>query len=263
LLLALVDRGFLVRHESSITYSLGPACLRVGDAARGAAPLVALAEREARALAAQTGLSAGVEARAGNSTSILSSTPAAGMFAASLRPGQGVPLVAPFGAVFFAWADDDEVERWQSACQPPLTAAERLRMVAALQAIRVRGYSIGAAPDDEILDVITTLSERPPGASSPERRQLDATMREMASVEYLIPETVPDRPMRVSQMSAPIFDDQPGGSEVNLAIMLLGPPQRLEPSAIGQLGDLLLAAADRVSRTTTFSSAPSVVKGQL
>jgi DNA-binding IclR family transcriptional regulator len=74
---------------------------------------------------------------------------------------------------------------------------------------------------------------------------------------------MPDRPMRISQMSAPIFEDHPGSSEVNLAIMLLGPPQRLEPSAITQLGDLILAAADRVSRTTTFISAPSAVKGQL
>jgi DNA-binding IclR family transcriptional regulator len=136
-------------------------------------------------------------------------------------------------------------------------------MVAALQVIRARGYSIGAAPDDEILGVLTTLSERPPGASSPERRELDANMREMASVEYLVPETLPDRPMRISQMSVPIFDDQPGSSGVDLAIMLLGPPQRLEPSAIGQLGDLLLAAAGRVSRTTTFATTPYAVKGQL
>jgi DNA-binding IclR family transcriptional regulator len=263
LLLALVDRGFLVRHQPSITYSLGPACLRVGNAAREAAPLAILAEPEARALAEQTGLSVGVVARAGNGTSIVSSTPAASMFAVSLRPGRGAPLMAPFGAVFFAWADDDEVERWQSACQPPLTAAERMRMVAALQAIRVRGYSIGAAPDDEIAGALSTLSEHPPGTSSPERRQIDAHMREMASLEYLVPETLPDRPMRISQMSAPIFDDHPGSSEVNLAIMLLGPPQRLEPAAIGQLGDLILAAANRISRTTTFSSVPSAVKGQL
>jgi DNA-binding IclR family transcriptional regulator len=259
LLLALVDRGFLVRHESTITYSLGPACLRVGNAARGAAPLVTLAEPEARALAAQTGLSVGVMARTGNVTTIVSSTPAADFFTASLRPGQGVPLVAPFGAVFYAWADDDAVERWQLACQPPLSAAERLRVVAALQAIRSRGYSIGIALEDMAV-ALTPLSEQQPGASTQRRRELDAHMRRMASVEYLVPDPIPDQPLRIAQMSAPIFDDRGG---VDVAIMVLGPPQRMEPAAVSELGDLLLAAADRISRTSAFPSAPFAVKGQL
>jgi DNA-binding IclR family transcriptional regulator len=254
LLLALVDRGFLVRHEPSITYSLGPACLRVGNAAVGAAPLVTLAEPEARALAERTGLSVGVAARTGSVTTIMSSTPAADFFTASLRPGQGVPLIAPFGAVFYAWAEDETVDRWQSACQPPLSAAERLRVIAGLQAIRTRGYSIGVAPEDMAV-ALTPLSEHQPGASSAQRKELDAHMRQLASVEYLVPDPLPEQPLRISQMTAPIFDDR---GIVDVAIMLLGPPQRMEPSAVSELGDLLTAAAGRVTHAATT---PAVAKG--
>src|SRR5579863_4062732 len=52
-LLALADRGFVVRREEDLRYELGPACIPVGDAARGAVPIdreLALeAERLARA----------------------------------------------------------------------------------------------------------------------------------------------------------------------------------------------------------------------
>ena len=55
-LVALLDAGLLLRHEPSLTYVLGPACLTIGDAARNASPVLAAAEPEMWALRDLTGL---------------------------------------------------------------------------------------------------------------------------------------------------------------------------------------------------------------
>jgi DNA-binding IclR family transcriptional regulator len=151
-----------------------------------------------------------------------------------------VPLVPPFGAVFIAWDGERAAERWLDRAVTRLSARERRRYRSALAAARLRGYSItianAAAPDlARLLDALVDDPRAEQGL-----RHRDELIRELVHTEFLPSDVEPDRPLRVSQMSAPVFDSS---GRVAAAIMVLGPDYDLDTTAVTALGEPLLAAA--------------------
>ena len=126
-LLALCDRGFVVRHEADISYSLGPACVRLGEAAALASPALAAATEGVARVAAATGLGRGRHRADRRRGEVAETIEGVDPFGPAVAAGLAVPLVAPFGAVFVAWADDDVLAAWFDRCDPPLTRTERQR----------------------------------------------------------------------------------------------------------------------------------------
>lgn len=238
-LLALCERGFAVRHDPAVAYTLGPACVRIGEAAARALPAVDIAADAIAGLAGTTGFPAGVVVRAGDTIQIAHATEGADPFGPGLVLGQSVPLVAPFGAVFAAY-DRATSEDWLGRCDPPLDAAERARYTSALDAIRARGWAVSVRPEErpDLTEMLTGPITKPPA-------ERDLAARALAHTEYLATAVEPGHSYRITQMSAPIFD---AGGSVTLALIVLGPTYDLRAEEIDALGGRLSETARTVTR---------------
>ena len=235
-LLALAERGLVDRREPDLRYSLGPACIGLGDAARAAGSLLARVTPVAEALARDTLTCVALSTIDGDEQRVERVFDHGPAFGLRARPGEAVPFMAPFAAVLVAWAPPDVVDEWLDGAGV-LTARERDRYLAALAAVRDRGYSIAVAnvrPD--LHDILERLVDRP---DADDLRERDAVIREITRSEYL-PIELADAPQRVNQMSAPVFDSS--GAAV-IQIMILGPTYDLTRSEIDTLGKRLLAAS--------------------
>ena len=76
------------------------------------------------------------------------------------------------------------------------------------------------------------------------RRARDELIREMQHSEYLAGDVENDGSIRLTQMSAPVFDRS--GRTV-AAVMLLGPEYDITTTELRALGDQLVAAAARAT----------------
>lgn len=238
-LLALCERGFAARHDPAVAYTLGPACVRVGEAAARALPAVDIAADGVGALAQATGFAVGVVVRAGETIQIAHAVDGVDPFGPGFVVGQSVPLAAPFGAVFAAW-DAATRDEWLSRCDPPLDDDQRGRYLAALDAIRRRGWAVSVRPEQrpDLTEMLTATSSTPP-----HDRELAA--RALAHTEYLATELDPALMHRITQMSAPVFDRS---GAATLALIVLGPTYDLRADEVDALGGRLAETARTVTR---------------
>lgn len=248
-LLALAERGLVDRREPDLRYSLGPACAVLGDAARAAGALFHRVGPLAEALARETGSCVALSATDGIELRVEHVYDHGPAFGLRTRAGEAVPLAAPFGAVFVAWAPGSAVEQWLDR-RPALGEEERAHYRRALAAVRERGYSITVADlRPELAEVFEQRVDEPDDADVVAAR--DLAIRELPHREYLPAELDLAEPRRVNQVSAPVFDRT---GRVAIGIMVLGPNYDLGPAEIEVLGEHVLAvsreATDRIGGAT-------------
>jgi DNA-binding IclR family transcriptional regulator len=243
ILLALADRG-LVHRSPDLRYSLGTACCTLGDAAHAArAELVAL-EPIAEDLARATSSCVVISSCDGRTTRVermIDHVPGISMRA---RVGESVPLTPPFGAVFVAWSEET-IEEWLNRAGTALPETERAHARAALASVRRRGYVLST--DIVRPDLVNLLVELAGGSPDPSQLEVrDALIRDLAPTRYLPIEIPSDRPQRVAQITAPVFD---AAHAVPFSLMILGPGYDLKPEEITAYGsELLRAAAEATKR---------------
>lgn len=243
-LLALLARGWVSRSDGDLRWSIGPGCIAIGEAARAARSVVADVAPVAERLARATHSCVAVLTRDADELSVAEVFDRGPAFGMRTYAGETIPLVPPFGAVFIAWEDDPGIERWLGRAVLELGTRERRRYRAALEGVRERGYSVTVATpvSPELSDVLEAMVGAP---SAPQRlRRRDQLIRELAKTEYLASAVDSARPLRMSQMSAPVFDRD---GRVASAIMLLGPDHEISAAEIESLGARLL----RASRSAT------------
>jgi DNA-binding IclR family transcriptional regulator len=244
-LLSLGDAGFVVRRDDDLRYALGSACIAIGSAARTANGVMDAAAAEAEQLARQTSSFVALATRDGDDVRVADVFDHGPPFGIRAHAGQSIPNVPPFGAVFTAWDTDDAVQRWLD--HPDLAATDDrvAHYRAALAAVRDRGFSVTTATPrrDGLVAALETLSVRPDADDA--RRTRDEVMREMVQSEYLPAGLADDVTLRVSQLSAPVFDR---AGRVATAIMMLGPNYDVTNTEITLLGEVLVAAATRATR---------------
>jgi DNA-binding IclR family transcriptional regulator len=237
-LLALAERGLVVRREPDLRYAIGPACIAIGDAARASLSVLAEAAPIAEDLARSTHLCVALASRSGADIRVVDVFDRGPAFGHKTRIGEAVPLVPPFGAVFVAW-DAEGVEGWLDRAPEGLSERERRRYRSALQAIRTRGYSITTAsrPTSDLAELLDELVDGPAGEQRLRRRE--QLIRAVAHTEYLPVELGSDG-LQLSQLSAPVFDPLGG---VAAAIMVLGPNYEMTSEEVASLGERLMLAA--------------------
>ena len=250
LLLGLAERGF-VRRDAALRYELGQAGIVLGDAARAANPTLRAAGVHAEALARSQSYVVAVTIRDGTQTRVASVYDFGPPFGIRPRSGDAIALVPPFGATFVAWEDAAQVQSWLQRADPPLTPAEIIRYHEALAAVRRRGYSITVSPGRQP-ELATALEHLIGDQPAGDRRQVrDAAIRVVTHSEYLASELDPQGSIRLTQLSAPVFqpaDGADGGAgEVGASVMLLGPSHDLSVREINALGEKVLAAATRAT----------------
>jgi DNA-binding IclR family transcriptional regulator len=232
LLAVLSEAGYLERHSRHRTYRLGPALVAIGNAALAANPAVESATEEAETLARDLGLEVAVTVPAGATILFAARAGDHQPHGAPLHVGHGVPLAAPLGAVFVAWDDDAERERWLARAPRPLSGAERAHQRAVLDAVRARGFSIGL--DD---DARRALGDSLVGGSATRVNELVA---ELANTEYQLTRLDSSRRYDVSMVAAPVFGID---GRVVAALTVTGLAPGIDARALSDTGDRVRGAA--------------------
>ncbi len=220
-LAVLDDSGFVVRDPIHRTYILGPALAAVGFATMEQHPAIDAAVEQADVLSTELNRTILVAARAGRDAIFVARRGPAGPGEIPGYPGDKVPLKAPIGAVFVAWATDGGIEQWLERAAAGPAAAIHYRGV--LGEIRSRGYAVplramtgdGTGEPDEWLDVLDGLAS--------------------------------DHLVSVRTIAAPIFD---AVGRVQLALSITGGEEPMTALEVHRLGQRLRRTTDAVTKRT-------------
>lgn len=244
ILQALAAHRLLTRRDGDLHYELGPGSIALGDAARIANPGLRAAKVEAKRLARAIGGCIAVCVRDSDTARVAEVFDFGPIFALRASAGQVIPLAPPFGAVFVAWAND-EAERWIERADATLERNERDRYRQALDAVRRRGYSVSVVSSgrSQLATDIETLASQP--ASDEAHRVRDELIREMLHSDYLAVDLDFESDVRVSQISAPVFDHR---GHVAASLLVPGPDREITPGELRALADRLVGAANLATR---------------
>jgi DNA-binding IclR family transcriptional regulator len=243
-LAVLSDVGFTVRDPAHRTYVLGPALAATGFAALQQHPAIEAAIQQAELLAGDLDAEVGVSAIAGRDVVLLARRGPEPRTSGVGYPGDRSPMLAPFGAVFMAWADEAEIGAWleRAALSPPV--ADHYREV--LADIRARGFSvplraIGHTP--AVAEAIARLRDEPTAPDA--ERYLAEALRESDEMLLSFEGLSPSDEVEFTTVAAPIFD--PIG-RVLLSLSITGPDHAVSIDRILELGRRLVQSAGIATR---------------
>jgi DNA-binding IclR family transcriptional regulator len=243
-LAVLCDAGFLLRDPVHRTYVLGPALAVTGFAALEQHPAVEAAIEQAELLAGELGGEIGVTAIAGRDVIFVARRGGPGPLAASIGyPGDRSPLLAPIGAIFMAWADDDAIDDWLARAELPARVADSYRAI--LAEIRARGFSVPMPPigSPAVQDAMTRVRREPTDPKA-EHHLADVLQQADEMLVSLDRRSGSDE-IVFKTIAAPIFD--PIG-RVLLSLSITGPDHPVAVDEVLQLGHRLAQAAAVATR---------------
>ena len=235
LLTTLTDAGYLLRHPTQKTYSLGPALIALGNAALAGFDVVDHAREEMGALADELGLECLASAAVGEEIVILARSGPPAPLGVSAQVGQRLPLVPPLGTVFLAWSGAEEIDEWLRRVGPRARPAELARYREALAAVRARGYAVALEADARLRL----------GAALAGNRRVRGIVEELGHEEYILVEVERSASYQVNHIAAPVFD---ADGAVALALTLVGFRDQLAAAQVPSYGERLIAATRAVTR---------------
>lgn len=237
-LATLVDRGWVHRDEVDTSYRLGDRMSAVF--ARGRAPGRVLDDL-LRALGRELDMPVSL-ATLRNRFLVVTDTVAPPSVAPQVSAGLALPVIAPFGREYVAWADDDTQAEWMRVVpthRPELVA----RLDTVLATIRARGFTVDrlsrplvrvhsalqALGGDIVVDELSA--------------SLAATYAALATIDVTEDELDSGDEVSVATVSVPIVSrDRPQAVTMSLAAQ---PFARLSPADIRGVADALREAAGR------------------
>jgi DNA-binding IclR family transcriptional regulator len=237
MLATLLDAAWLVRDERTKAFRLGPALVAVGDAAGSSMPAIALAQPALVEISHDWGVTCAILALSDGQATILDQAFDVRSNATPLRVGQRIPVRAPFGAVFVAWAGQGERRAWLAGEREEV----RDRVERALEAIRREGFVVELRTGSE-----ERWSSRVPRITGDEESTVpvsvfDELVDELAGEPgFLLEDVDPGRGYAVSTIGAPVFDVR---GDVSLCITAFGFGAPLLGAEITRRGQRLRAAA--------------------
>ncbi|WP_228534090.1 IclR family transcriptional regulator [Nocardia sp. BSTN01] len=229
--------GWTVRDLDG-NYGLGMGLLAVARRAEAAFPLRRLAADLLREFVAEQGFPVFLAERDDGSIIIteVAGTPSVPW----IRQGRRLPLAPPVAREFIAWAPASERTTWIDHADP----AHRERLLAVLDAVRARGYSVERLADESapILEALAALRNSP--VTDPLRNRLGSMITDLITIDYLPDELGAEN--AVVTVAAPIF----AGDRV-IAAVVACPDTRLSAQHLTELGAAITATAEKITRTTT------------
>lgn len=240
----LTENGYLMRHPTHKTYTLGPALVATGQAALERHPAIGIAREEAAKLSAENDLDAMVTVTLGKDMVGLARYGRYRSAAPSMGVGQHVPLIPPLGALFMAWANEDQVEDWLKKLPHKITKSERAKYQELLLTIRKQGYATYLETPLPV-ELGQAVREMSFSSSSPADRMRLIKLIGKFDIEahYLIHPKSGER-YHVRMLSAPIFNPYGG---VNYAIFLTGFGEELSTEEIQKYAKKLIASCRSVT----------------
>ncbi|OXR44075.1 HTH-type transcriptional regulator KipR [Nocardia cerradoensis] len=229
--------GWTVRDLDG-NYGLGMGLLAVARRAEAAFPLRRLAADLLREFVAEQGFPVFLAERDDGSIIIteVAGTPSVPW----IRQGRRLPLAPPVAREFIAWAPASERTTWIGHADP----AHRERLLAVLDAVRDRGYSVERLADESapILEALAALRNSP--VTDPLRNRLGSMITDLITIDYLPDELGAEN--AVVTVAAPIF----AGDRV-IAAVVACPDTRLSAQHLTTLGAAITATAEKITRTAT------------
>jgi DNA-binding IclR family transcriptional regulator len=243
-LAVLCDAGFLLRDPVHRTYVLGPALAVTGFAALEQHPAVEAAIEQAELLARELGAEIGVTAIAGRDVIFVARRSGPTALAASIGyPGDRSPLLAPIGAIFMAWADDEAVAEWLARAELAPRLADSYREI--LSEIRERGFSVPLPPigSPAVQDAMHRVRNEPTDRDA--EHHLADVLQQGDEMLVALDRLSGSDELVFKTIAAPIFD--PLG-RVLLSLSITGPEHAVTVDEIRRLGHRLAQAAAVATR---------------
>jgi DNA-binding IclR family transcriptional regulator len=192
------------------------------------------------ALSADLGLDCVASAAIHGEIVILARTGTPGPFGINVQPGQRIPLTPPLGTVFVAWSPTEEIDRWLSSVGPSVPQDKLERYRAAVDEVRARGYSIGLARGEyrRLVEALRAAGDEP-------RASMEEGVLGLRTDEYALIELDRAASYRLNHIGAPVFGP---GSEVALALFLIGFQDQIPAEQVPKYADRLVEACAKITR---------------
>jgi len=246
LLASLVTASYVRRNPDALTYSLGPALLALGAAARSGYRLADDLVPEMERMSRQLGLTCHASVAQGDEMVVIARTGPVEPFGRRVRVGERYPLKPPFGAAYLAWSDPGSIDAYLARSDPPLSSDDRKRCRHALESVRRRGYAVSLNPSTR-----HRVGELIDGSDDWSGQELSVLLSELAHEEYALADVSPGSTYDVMAMTAPVLG--PDGSVLAL-LALANFPRSVSAEAIPGL-------AARLQEATVIPGADSAPGG--
>ncbi|CAB4725084.1 unannotated protein [freshwater metagenome] len=243
ILLSLEPRGW-VQRRSDLRYALGAGMIPLGEAALAGLQVVDELRAELDTLVAAVGLEALASVVSGDEIVVVAHARLAGVLSQTVRLGQTIPFVPPFGIAHLLHAPDGTIDAWLDRARVKFEPDERRAYRESIRFAEDRGYVV-------VLDVearrrfeqaVSELADRP--ASHAARRRRDELVARLHREERSFGPWTGSESAEVSQISAAVYGHD--GHPV-AAIGVHAQPHQIDPSRISEHATSVLEAADRVT----------------
>jgi DNA-binding IclR family transcriptional regulator len=261
ILLTLSDAGYVVRDPDTRTYSLGPALVALGSAARASFPEIRAARDHLELLAATTGCAVSAAYVVDGAITVVELV-GGDRGALPIREGTRVPFAPPFGAIHAAWEPEAVIDAWIARASSTTLTPERLHAVVADHLrthVAVAPYTQSSARLREALGELAV--------DALARDVRDRTLELLAAIDdldYTSDVLARADRLAVNTLTAPVFDHD---ARVAFAVALHLAAPELAVSRIRELAAELRTATEQMTSTiggmvpeaTTDTVAPAAV----
>jgi DNA-binding IclR family transcriptional regulator len=241
----LVGNGYLLRHPSRRTYTLGPSLIAAGQAAAlrfpDMGPALPAMEELAEATSAQCVAMAAIDDQLVVVAAVGHDDPLHGL----PRLGIRVPFVPPYGASLIGWAGPGAFEDWVRRADPALAPDEVDTLRDVLVTGRQRGFVVSAEidPGNSLRPALVDMRHAARAVDYAVLSQLLASRLNEAG--YFLREVKTRSTYSVNNVAAPI---RRSPSEVPVALLLPLFGWRMKGREVLELGQAVAATADTVAR---------------
>jgi DNA-binding IclR family transcriptional regulator len=238
ILATLVQHRWVIRHEPSASYSWGPA---IGALARPTH------DREFRPLLDEVSEAVGAQvflARREGATLVVSDSVGDSLAAPRVTAGLRLPLVAPFGRDYVAWAGEKTIKAWLAGIGEP-SAGLRRRLTAVLAEVRERGYVIERLSREYVRVYMALRALAADGEPDEITARLAGAFADLALVDYLPPELRASPDHEIATISVPVRDSD---GVVSMSVTA-APFRKLNTKEIRKIGAEVRDVARRIEES--------------
>jgi DNA-binding IclR family transcriptional regulator len=235
-LASLTEQGFVRRNDGDRTFSLGPALIALGVAARRALPVVDVARPHMQRLSDELALECHAGVQVADQILVVARTGARQPFGLGVEVGQHLPLVPPLGTPYVAWSGHQAIEAYLRRAAPGCDHDDLVRYRQAIEMVRRRGYAVAldAATRQRFGELAAELAHKP----AADLRSLEEAAQSLLGADYLLVELEGAASYDLTGISAPVFG--PDGSVV-LVVGVVGFGRGLPAAKIPEAAERVLA----------------------
>jgi DNA-binding IclR family transcriptional regulator len=250
-LAALADSGYVIRHPTHKTYTLGAALVAVGHAALMQHPTLEAARQELSLVSDEIEAQCTASVLMGDLLVAVVAEGRARSTGTWSRIGTRVPFSAPFGAPFAAFGDESMRRRWIGSRDPDPDETRTRRLEEALAEVRERGYAVWRESEtrENLGQRLRMLDDEPSNGEL--HREVVSLLREL-SEGFVAVNLDSANLLNIANVTAPVFS--PAG-EVIMILTGIGFAAPLDGTAVANVGARLRASAEVIAARTFGSSA--------